>query len=370
MSPYSSGVNGANDPAYPLSRRAVLGGLASTPLLGAVPGHVGGRQQAQTYSVVQGDRCFPITPLRGDETVEQLYELHVPKRFTGDNGAIEGGTGPYYESLGTIDLQRPDTTISFLYEGPDGLSFVVVHDHVADDGPDGTGGSVTWTVTGLPSAGSWAVKDSLLIDPETGGLATVELDQWDVSGATHTIDWTWGRGSTDGGAFKGLGGEFSFTISPAFNEAAALWGIKNHGRITDWQFLSWSGGELTRHSVALDRAVTVQSGGCDGRHENVGGSEGSDGDGGSEEGSSGSDENAERSGEEENGDEKADERDDDDEDDEDDDHDEEELDDEDDEEDDDDDDDDDDEEEEEEDDEDEDDDDEEDEEDDDDDEDD
>lgn len=118
-----------------------------------------------------------------------------------------------------------------------------------------------------PSSGSWAVKDSLLIDPQTGELATIELDRWEVSGATHTIDWTWGRGSTDGGAFRGLGGEFSFTITPRFNEAAALWGVKNTGRITDWQFLSWSGGELTRHRMALDRAVTVRSGGCAGRHE-------------------------------------------------------------------------------------------------------
>lgn len=118
---------------------------------------------------------------------------------------------------------------------------------------------MTWTLTGLPASGAWVVRDSYLVDGETGAPESAEIDQWDLDGPTHTIDWTWGRGSTDGGAFRGLVGDFDLGVEPAYNEAATLWGVKSHGRITDWHFLSDEDPSPTRHSLALDERITVRS---------------------------------------------------------------------------------------------------------------
>lgn len=250
-----------------LDRRTVLAGIGGAVGLGMLSADRVVGQPAASYSVVQGDRCIPVTPLAGEEPVEELYGLRIPLRYEGDNGALRTTEGPFYESTGTVDLQRRDTTITFLYDGPEGLSLVVVHDHVDDDGPDGTGGAVTWRLTGLPADGTWAVKDSYLIDSVTGELATFEGDRWDLGGSSHTIDWAWGKGSTDGGAFRGLEDGFSVTIDPAFNEAAALWGTKNEGRITGWQFLSGDRSSPARESLALDEPITIQAGDCGGSVE-------------------------------------------------------------------------------------------------------
>jgi LysM repeat protein len=205
-----------------------------------------------TYTVTQGDTEFEVTPFSGTETAEELYDLRLPDSFEGDNGATDPGSGPYYQSVGTQDIQAESTTISFLYDGPDGLSLVVVHD---TDGGDG--GSATWTVTGLPQDGSWVVKDDLYLDPDTGEPAGSNYDVWDTDGSEDTIDWTWGAGGTDGGAFRPLGDAFSFTIDPAYNEDAALYEEYYSGDIVDWEFLSGSQSDPDRTSLALDQSVTV-----------------------------------------------------------------------------------------------------------------
>ncbi|MFC7047260.1 hypothetical protein ACFQH6_19280 [Halobacteriaceae archaeon GCM10025711] len=156
-------------------------------------------------------------------------------------------------------MQRPQTSIAFLYQGPERLSLVVVHGSV--DAADG--GAVTFRLSGLPADGEWFVKDDYYSEPGTNRAATTNYDTWTVDGADHRIDWTWGSGGTDGGAFGGLGDDFDVAVDPAFNEAAALYGEHYDGTVTAWEFLSGpDGGE--RISLGMDAPIRIATGGCDG----------------------------------------------------------------------------------------------------------
>ena len=242
-------------------RRTVLrgmGALAGTAAF-AAPGAAvddGG----PGYVLVQGDTCIPMTPLAGEEPVEDLYDYRLPERFVSEeNGASDPGTGPYYSSAGTDSLQAPDSSVLFLYDGPGGLSLVVVH----GDAADGGGGSATFTVSGVPAGASWVVKDDHYRDPETGEIAESNYDRWETRGRTHRIDWTWG-GRTDGGALEGLGDEFELRVDPGFNEEAALYGEHYEGDVEDWQAVVGSRNGLKRVGLKLDEPVTLRSGDCTG----------------------------------------------------------------------------------------------------------
>lgn len=251
-----------SDPTL-LSRRTVLRSLAGPTAAGALGTGTAGASRGR-YHVVQGDRCLPVEPLSGERPVEELYDLHIPDLYGGDNGATDTAF-PWYGSLGTQSLQRENTTITFLYDGPGGLSLVVVHGEVGET--DGEGGrGVSWTLTGATLAdGDWVVKDDFYRRRGTDEPAATNYDRWDIDGTTHTIDWTWGDARTDGGAFRSLGDDFAVTIDPAYNEAAALWDATYYdGRVTDWEVLSFAGGDGSpeRYSLALDEAVVVRSGPC------------------------------------------------------------------------------------------------------------
>jgi predicted ribosomally synthesized peptide with SipW-like signal peptide len=205
------------------------------------------------YTVVQGDTEIDVEAFEGNVSVEDLYDLRIPSQYTGDNGASDPGSGPYYESAGTQDLQAPETSIMFLYEGPEGLSLVVVHDKAGGDG-----GSATWTLENI-SSGEWTVKDDLYLNPNTGEPASSNYDRWNVSSSPHVIDWTWGGGGTDGGVYTFQDDEIGFTIDPAFNQQAELWQQYYNGTIDDWQVLSGDRASPNRTSLDLDQSVTVQS---------------------------------------------------------------------------------------------------------------
>lgn len=246
------------------SRRSLLRALGAAGTLATV-GSGTASASADGYSVVQDGQCTPIVPLSGDRTVEKLYDLRIPEQYTGDNGATDPGEGPYYGAVGFQDLQRTNTTVTFLYDGPEGVSLVVVHG--ALDGDDGDGGrGVSWTLEGeVLSDGEWAVKDDFYLDPDAGQQAESNFDRWEVSGETHTIDWTYGDGRTDGGAFRPLGDEFALTIEPRYNEESALWSENYYdGRVTGWEFLSFPDGrdDPERVSLEIDEQLRLRSGSC------------------------------------------------------------------------------------------------------------
>ena len=206
------------------------------------------------FAVVQGDRCIPVTPLSGDEPVEELYDWR------------EAETD--YSSAGTVDLQRDDTSIVFLYDGPNGTSLVFVHGHYGSE--ESAGGSVSMTIGGLPEGGEWVVEDDLYDGPSN-------YDNWNHGATTSEIDWTWRYGRTDGGAFRGLGDAVEVTIDPAFNGDSTFGNQYYDGEVADWQVLSGDLANPDRTSLAMDQRVVIASGGCP--TEDSGSTSGSSGDG-------------------------------------------------------------------------------------------
>jgi hypothetical protein len=265
-----------------LDRRSVLrtlGGTGALVALGSGAATRGAAAQEGGYSVVQDGECTPVTPLSGDRTVEELYDLRIPDEYEGQNGATDPGEGPYYGAVGAQDLQRTNTTVSFLYDGPEGLSLVVIHGALDDDDGDGARG-ISWRLEGeVLSDGEWVVRDDFYLDPDTGEPAESNFDRWEVSGETHTIDWTYGGGRTDGGAFRPLGEEFTVSIDPRYNEEAALWDEAFYdGEVTDWEFLSFPDGrdDPERLSLELDEELRLRSVSCDGDDDDDDDSDGDD----------------------------------------------------------------------------------------------
>ncbi|WP_459194822.1 hypothetical protein [Halosimplex sp. J119] len=256
-----------NDPPSetrgPVARRTLLQALAAfgaagTAATGAAvaadgQGDQDGESDAERkYVVEQGDDRYEVTPLSGGGPVESFYDLRIPQKYVGENGARDPGQGPYYMSVGTQDLQRPSTSLLFFYDGPDGLSLVTVHDADGDDG-----GSATWTVSGVPADAQWLVKDDLYLF-ESGERPETNYDNWDTDGSNHEIDWTWGATRGDGGVLGHLDAGTSIGINPAFNEQAELYGEHYEGEIDEWHLLSADGeGGVTRSTLDLDAPLTV-----------------------------------------------------------------------------------------------------------------
>ncbi|MFC7195849.1 hypothetical protein ACFQL4_16455 [Halosimplex aquaticum] len=125
-----------------VGRRTLLQALAAAGAFGAATTTAAGQDgdgesgddADPLYVVEQGDERHEVAPLSGSEPVESFYDLRIPEKYTGDNGATDPGEGPYYMSVGTQDLQRPSTSLLFFYEGPDGVSLVAVHDADGGDG--------------------------------------------------------------------------------------------------------------------------------------------------------------------------------------------------------------------------------------------
>jgi len=242
----------------------------------------------RSFALDQDGDCYPVVPLSGDEPVEAFYEWGLAERS--------------YSSEGTRELQEPETSLLFLYRGPEGLSLVVVHDE-ADDGTPG--GKVSLEITGIPGSATWAVKDDLYD-------ASTNVDTWVVNGTelnatdrtitddynassenetasegnetepdendseengnetaastrTDEVDWWWTTGRTDGGALRGLAvDDLELRIEPAFNDEAELSDKPNEGEITSWELLSGDREDPDRTALDLREPLTLRTGDCDG----------------------------------------------------------------------------------------------------------
>ncbi|MFC4449620.1 hypothetical protein [Halorussus aquaticus] len=240
------------------TRRTVLSAIGTGfagGLLG--PGATATGRAESEYVLVQGDTCVPVRPMRRQLPVETFYDYQLPEKYISDaNGASVGDTAPY-ASAGTLDFQRSQTSFAFLYQGPKGLSLVVVHGASGDSGS----GSVTFEATGLPEDGDWVVKDDLYRDPNSGEREN--YDRWHVDGTDHRIDWTWGGGGADGGAFRGLGDDFEVVIDPAFNEDATLYDEYYKGTVTDWEFLSGFPDDPEHISLDMSEPIRITTGSCE-----------------------------------------------------------------------------------------------------------
>lgn len=217
-----------------------------------------------TYRIVQGDQEFEVRPIQGEVPVEEFYDYRYPYQSREDPS-----WGRSFSSEGTTEFQEDDTSILMLYEGPNGVSLVAIHDKYYEDRENGTAGSsVSWELTGLPEDGEWAVID----DDYDWRNETVEKDDIHQLGEDHRdgaagndgdppedvdarLSWVWTTARTDGMAYRGLGGEdVSITIDPAFNEDSyhrygdtrrpdedpddPEEGAEYNGTIDDWQVIS------------------------------------------------------------------------------------------------------------------------------------
>lgn len=204
-----------------------------------------------SYAVEQGDECYRVSALSGDQPVREFYGYAIPR----ENSPYRGADGNSYSSEGTTDLQRPDTSILFLYEGPDGnLSLVFVHGNY---GAEADGGSLSAEITGLPAEGRWAVKDDQYDGPSN-------FDRWSTDDSSADVDWTYGSNRTDGGAYEGLGESFEVTVDPAFNRQAALYREYYDGTIDRWSFVTDSREDPSYRSLDMSEPVTVSRGLCSG----------------------------------------------------------------------------------------------------------
>lgn len=248
--------NDSRSTVGPLTRRSTLQTLG-TLLAGAGVAGTAGADPGDQYTIVQGDATFTVEPLSGDVPVEQFYGFRLPDGYEGV-GVYDGGDGPFYGSTGTRALQRESTTITFLYDGPNGLSLVVVHDRAADEANEGDdGGSASWDVYIHDADADWIVRDDEYWDADTGEYAQTNYDEWDTDGVPHQIDWTWAAGGTDGGVLGHLGEATALLIDPSYNEDAALYGQHYEGDVTGWQFLTGSLEDPDRVSLALDTPLAV-----------------------------------------------------------------------------------------------------------------
>lgn len=259
---------------------AVLGGLGLASTTNA--------DDHRTFVVEQDGDCFPVVPLSGEDPVEAFYQWDL--------------SGRSYSSEGTRELQESETSLLFLYRGPDGLSLVILHD-AADDGTPG--GAVSFEIQGIPGDATWAVKDDLYdastnVDTwevngtvleanestitddynvsednatELDGNATdfdsnaTDTDDNETAGSTRTdeIDWWWTTGRTDGGALRGLGvDDLELRIEPAFNDEAELADRPNEGEVTAWELLSGDPDDPDRTTLDLDEPLTLRTGSCGG----------------------------------------------------------------------------------------------------------
>lgn len=177
-----------------------------------------------TYRIRQGSETIPIEPLGNGESIEEFYGYR---------------TDGHPHAHTTTGISRSDVSALFLWEGPNGISLVFIHDTRFD----GSGGAVTFDISGLDTAqGRWVVQD------DSGDL---------VSSTDTSPDWTWADAHTDGGVWRGgLDEDVEITIDPAFNDSARKSPI-DPGEITSWQVLSGSAENPDRHVLALDQPITI-----------------------------------------------------------------------------------------------------------------
>ncbi|XVH33575.1 PGF-CTERM sorting domain-containing protein (plasmid) [Haloferacaceae archaeon DSL9] len=229
----------------------------------AIPGPAVSPGAETNYIITQGDRCMVVHPVAGEEDVESFYDYR--NEFTDPSSYG-------YSSYGTMEYQENDTSAVFLYEGPEGVSLVSLHDRYGGDDDNGTaGGSVTFNVDGLPESGEWVVLD----DTYEG-----QDDIYDIRETSAELNWVWQTGRNDGAVFRGLdrADDLHVTIDPAFNlDANVRYGDNRrtgeldrpdansgyNGTIDEWHVLSAADGGVERIELdSLDEPITITRGDC------------------------------------------------------------------------------------------------------------
>lgn len=141
-----------------------------------------------------------VEPLSTGETVEDFYGYY-------------GGNG--HSATVPPAIVEDDVTTMFLFEGPKGLSLVVINDDWSTPGGVET---AALSFDGLPADGSWIVQDDY-------------HDRRDHFGQEEA-HWSWDGRRTDGGAYRALTGLVNVTIDADLGEAMDGWHFVS-GEATD-----------------------------------------------------------------------------------------------------------------------------------------
>ena len=183
--------------------------------------------------------CFSLAPLSyRDRSVVDFYgyEPDASKRNS-------------QQSTTPTELEKPDTSRLFLYDGPEGLSLVMIH----GSGQTARGGAVSFRIEGVPSDVEWVVRDD--------GYDGAD-DEFGVEAGTATADWAWGVGTrNDGGALGYLPDEFRLRIDPRFDEDAELDPF-DKGGVQRWEVLSGDASDPDVRQVPMDRPLVIAVGEC------------------------------------------------------------------------------------------------------------
>lgn len=166
----------------------------------------------RSYQLVHGydeDQVIPVEPLAGEDPVEEHYDSET------------SSWGRSSSSLG--DYHKNDTSTLLLYEGPEGVSLVGLHDKYHSRQTAGTtGGSLSWTMEGLPVDGEWAVlgdsSDDLVYTGYGHRTGVSDPDGEPPNGSDALLSWVWSTSETETVAYRGLDQNGSITIYPAVGE--------------------------------------------------------------------------------------------------------------------------------------------------------
>ncbi|WP_435152475.1 hypothetical protein [Haladaptatus sp. DFWS20] len=202
------------------------------------------------YVLEQGDTCLPLGMVTsdGNETVEEFYDYR----------SSDTSPSGWYSSYGSAqELQRNSESVLYCYDGSRGTSLVFMHGMRGGE----SGGAVTFSISGLPSDGEWAVTDDQYDAPTNYDRFTQEGSEW-------VVDWTWATepdsgGGADGGAFRGITRDDVVRIDPAFNEDARLHGDHYPGEVEAWRALSPDSAGFRWVSLRRDQPVVIRGGTCD-----------------------------------------------------------------------------------------------------------
>lgn len=221
-------------------------GLAATSAAGALASGVSTPSAGPGSDAVH-DRTFVIEQ-------PTLPPLATPVQPLSNGDRVETFYDPSY-GLSATGLEQPDTSIIFLWEGPNGTSLVVVH----DKGGTAGGGAATLNFTGypaigvpsqgplpaIPGEGSWVVKD----DPR-------DFDP--PSEPPNVVSWSWLEYYNDGGAYRGgMDGAFTVRVEPAFDDAA-LEDPRDPGTIDDWVLLSGDLDDPTEIPLDMETPLLIE----------------------------------------------------------------------------------------------------------------
>lgn len=223
--------------------------LSAVAPAGAHDGHetdgdaTAGNATATTFHVTQGEECYEITPVgSGERNVSTFYD------YRSGPGTLYGSYGE-----GSRAIQQNGVSHLFVYDGSEGLSLVAVHD--ALNGSEG--GAVSFRLSGLPESREWVVEDDGYENPD---------DRFDHDATASTVHWMWSDGRTDGGAIRGLGGDFdAITVDSRWGEnswaaegRASPWPYATDD-VVDWQLRSGTGEEF---SLQKGEPITIRKGSC------------------------------------------------------------------------------------------------------------